>query len=103
MDYQESLSYIEQLNTKGIALGLARIAALLDLLGNPQEDVRCIHVAGTNGKGSVCAFMDSAMQLAGLRVGRYISPTLDAYLERFQINGTYIDKQEFAEILTEVR
>ncbi len=103
MNYQEAMQYIEQLNTKGIALGLERMTVLMDLLGNPQNDVQCIHVAGTNGKGSVCAFMDSAMRQAGLRVGRYISPTLFDYLERFQINGTYIDQQEFAEILTQVQ
>lgn len=103
MNYQEALDYIEQLNTKGIALGLERITALMELLGNPQNDLRCIHVAGTNGKGSVCAFIDSALQSAGLRVGRYISPTLYDYLERFQINGAYITEQEFAEILTQVR
>lgn len=103
MNYQEALQYIEQLNTKGIALGLERITALLDLLGNPQNDLRCIHVAGTNGKGSVCAFMDSAMRKAGFRVGRYISPTLYAYLERFQINDTYIREQEFAALLSQVR
>lgn len=103
MNYAEALDYIEQLNTKGIALGLERITALLYLLGNPQEDVRCIHVAGTNGKGSVCAFIDSALRQAGLRVGRYSSPTLYDYLERFQINGVYMDKQQFAKLLTMVR
>lgn len=103
MDYREAMQYIEQLNTRGIALGLERITALLNLLGNPQEDLRCIHVAGTNGKGSVCAFIDSALQRAGFRVGRYSSPTLYAYLERFQINGTYMQQEEFASILTQVR
>jgi len=103
MNYQEAMDYIEQLNTKGIALGLERITTLLDLLGNPQDELNIIHVAGTNGKGSVCAFMDSALQQAGLRVGRYISPTLYSYLERFQINGSEMDAQTFARILTVVR
>ena len=103
MDYREAMQYIEQLNTRGIALGLERITALLNLLGNPQEDLRCIHVAGTNGKGSVCAFIDSALQRAGFRVGRYSSPTLYAYLERFQINGTYMQQEDFASILAQVR
>ncbi len=103
MNYAEALAYIEQLNSRGIALGLERIKTLLNLLGNPQEDVRCIHVAGTNGKGSVCALIDSALQQAGLRVGRYISPTLYEYLERFQINGAYMAEQDFADILTTVR
>lgn len=103
MNYEESLAYIEQLNTRGIALGLERMTMLMDLLGNPQEQIRCIHVAGTNGKGSVCAFMDSVLQQAGLCVGRYTSPTLYAYLERFQINGSYMEEAVFAQLLTQVR
>lgn len=103
MNYEEALAYINQLNSRGIALGLERISVLLNLLGNPQDSLRCIHVAGTNGKGSVCAFMDSALQKAGLRVGRYISPTLYAYRERIQINGVWIPEQNLAELLTAVR
>ena len=70
MDYQEAMAYIEQLNKKGISLGLERMEALLQYLDNPQNDLRIIHVAGTNGKGSVCAFIESALQQAGLRIGR---------------------------------
>ena len=103
MNYEEAISYIEQLNTRGIALGLERITALLELLGNPQDTLRVIHVAGTNGKGSVCAFIDSALRQAGMRVGRYISPALYAYLERFQINGAYMPEEEFAQLLARVR
>lgn len=102
-NYQEAMQYIEQLNTRGISLGLDRISVLLELLGNPQDAVPCVHVAGTNGKGSVCAFMDGAMQKAGLRIGRYISPTLYDYLERYQINGRYMSEQEFVDILSQVR
>ena len=87
MNYEESLAYINQLNSRGIALGLERMQALLKQLGAPQKQLRCIHVAGTNGKGSVCAFLDAALQQAGLQVGRYISPTLYEYRERIQING----------------
>ncbi len=103
MNYEEALTYIEQLNSRGIALGLERIEGLLRLLGDPQDRLQCIHVAGTNGKGSVCAFMASALQKAGLRIGRYISPTLYEYRERFQINGDYIGEDDFAAILTEVQ
>lgn len=103
MQYEEAMEYIDQLNTKGIALGLERITALLNLLGNPQDDLQCIHVAGTNGKGSVCAFLDTTLQQAGLRVGRYSSPTLYRYLERFQINGVDMEPQTFAQLLTTVR
>lgn len=68
MNYEESLAYINQLNSRGIALGLERMQALLKRLGDPQKQLRCIHVAGTNGKGSVCAFLDAALQQAGLQV-----------------------------------
>lgn len=103
MNYEEALQYINQLNSKGIALGLERIEALLDRLGNPQKGQRFVHVAGTNGKGSVCAFLDSALREAGLRVGRYISPTLYDYRERIQIDGQYISKQAVASLLTTIQ
>ena len=103
MTYEEALNYINQLNSRGIALGLERITALLERLGNPQNHLRCIHVAGTNGKGSVCAFLDSTLQKAGLRTGRYVSPTLYDYRERIQINGNWIEEQALAELLTTVK
>ncbi len=103
MNYEEALQYINQLNSKGIALGLERMEALLERLDNPQKGQRFIHVAGTNGKGSVCAFLDSALREAGLRVGRYISPTLYDYRERIQINGQYISKQAVASLLTKIQ
>ena len=103
MDYQEAMAYIEQLNKKGISLGLERMEALLQYLDNPQNDLRIIHVAGTNGKGSVCAFIESALQQAGLRIGRYISPSVYDYLERFQINGAYMDTQTFSILLSDVQ
>ena len=103
MTYEEALNYINQLNSRGIALGLERITALLERLGNPQNHLRCIHVAGTNGKGSVCAFLDSALQKAGLRIGRYVSPTLYDYRERIQINGNWIEEQALAELMTTVK
>lgn len=103
MKYAEALAFIEQLNSKGIILGLERMQQLLYLLGNPQKGLRCIHVAGTNGKGSVCAFIDSALQYAGLRVGRYISPTLFHYRERIQINREYIEEQDLADLAEQVQ
>ena len=103
MNYEEALTYINQLSKKGISLGLERMERLLTLLGNPQEGLRCIHVAGTNGKGSVCAFLNSALRQAGLRVGRYSSPTLYDYRERIQINGVNISKDDLAALLTIVQ
>ena len=103
MNYEEALEYIHQLNEKGVSLGLERIWQLLELLGHPEQSLRCIHVAGTNGKGSVCAFLDSALQQAGLRVGRYISPTLYDYRERIQVNGVYIAPDALAQLLTAIK
>lgn len=103
MNYKEALRYIEQLNSKGISLGLERIVGLLSQLGNPQEGLRYIHVAGTNGKGSVCAFMECVLRQAGLRVGRFISPTLYEYRERIQVNGEYISEIALANLLTEIQ
>ena len=103
MTYEEALAYIQQLNNRGIALGLERIETLLARLGSPQDTLHCIHVAGTNGKGSVCAFMDSALRKAGLRVGRYSSPAVLEYLECIQINGASISEHDFAAALTQVR
>lgn len=103
MNYEEALMYMNQLNKKGISLGLERMEQLLTLLGNPQKMLRCIHVAGTNGKGSVCAFLDSALQCAGLRVGRYSSPTLYEYRERIQVNCENISEEDLAALLTKIR
>ena len=82
---------IKQLQQKGILPGLTAMKNLLGELGHPEEDLRVIHIAGTNGKGSIFAFLSAILQEAGYKVGRYISPTITCYEERFQINGTYID------------
>lgn len=81
---------IDELKKRGSSPGLQAVRGLLDVLGNPQERIRVIHIAGTNGKGSVFAFLSSILQEAGYRVGRYISPTIHSYEERFQINGKEI-------------
>ena len=85
MTYQEARDFINQSNQYGWVPGLETITELLKRLGNPQEQLRVIHVAGTNGKGSTCAFLTSILSQAGYRVGRYISPTLYSYRERIQI------------------
>lgn len=71
-------------------LGLERISCLMEILGNPQEQLHCIHVAGTNGKGSVCAFLAAMLESAGYRIGKYISPNLIRVNERITINGEEI-------------
>ncbi|OYQ64130.1 bifunctional folylpolyglutamate synthase/dihydrofolate synthase [Pseudanabaena sp. SR411] len=94
--------YLASFDKFGIHLGLDRIYQLLDTLGNPHQQVPVIHVAGTNGKGSVCAFLLSILQAAGYRVGRYTSPHLLDWRERITINGEWISNQDLLEALEQV-
>ena len=103
MTYEEARKYIEYTDTLGSVLGLDSIKELLRRLGDPQNKVKVVHIAGTNGKGSICAFLDGILENAGYVVGRYISPTIFTYLERFQINGTYMDEDTFAVYLERVK
>ena len=102
MNTKEAFLLIEKANTLGSILGLETIKALLAQLGNPQNQVPVIHIAGTNGKGSILAFLESILSNAGYCVGRYISPTIFTYLERFQINGIYMTEEQFANYMTRV-
>ncbi|MEM8723808.1 MAG: folylpolyglutamate synthase/dihydrofolate synthase family protein [Cyanobacteria bacterium P01_G01_bin.39] len=86
----------------GVNLGLTRIHKLLADLGNPQQQVSIIHVAGTNGKGSVCAYLASILLEAGYRVGRFTSPHLVDWTERIQLNGKAIADSDLVEILQEI-
>jgi dihydrofolate synthase / folylpolyglutamate synthase len=86
----------------GVNLGLERIKKLLESLGNPQDRVPIIHVAGTNGKGSVCAYISSILSEAGYRVGRYTSPHLVDWRERIQLNGQPISTSALREILQDI-
>ena len=97
-DHMHYKDIVKDLSARGSLPGLDAVKSLLRQLGNPQDGLPVIHVAGSNGKGSVCAFLESILRQAGCRVGRYLSPTITAYEERFQINGDYI-KPEDLEIL----
>ncbi len=86
-----ALDYLQKLAQRrrfGIRPGLEKISALLDALGNPQLDIAAVHIAGTNGKGSVAAMCEAVLRCAGYKVGRYTSPHLICINERFMINGT---------------
>ena len=102
MTYQESLDYLTSLGRFGIKLGLERTRALLRALGDPQELFQGVHVAGTNGKGSVCAMLASILQTAGYRVGLMPKPHLVSYTERIQVDQRSIAEADFAALLTEV-
>ena len=85
-----------------IKLGLERISAILNLIGNPQDNLKCIHVAGTNGKGSTCAIIASILKEAGYRVGLYTSPHIFSYTERIKINDENISENDFANLVLDI-
>ncbi len=103
MTYAEALDYLHSLYRFGSRLGLERVRRLLELCGNPQESVRAVHVAGTNGKGSVTAMVASILREAGYKTGMYISPYLEHFTERIQVNGKEIARRRVAELVTRVR
>jgi dihydrofolate synthase/folylpolyglutamate synthase len=94
MTYQETLAHIYGLGRFGMRPGLEKITALLHTLDNPQDRIRTIHVAGTNGKGSTAAFLSAIMNSAGYKVGLFTSPHLIRFTERVRINGAEIGEEE---------
>ena len=103
ISYEEALDFIHGLNRFGTKLGLHNITKLLELLGNPHENITIIHVAGTNGKGSTCAMIASILRSAGFKVGLYISPYLEVFNERMQVNGENISNEDLARLTEKVR
>ncbi len=85
--YKEARVYLDEMSKYGSVLGLDTIRGLLRELGNPQDDLKFIHIAGTNGKGSVLAYTSTILSKAGYRTGRYVSPTVISYLEKIQMMG----------------
>lgn len=102
MNYKESMEYMESLQTYGSVLGLDTMRELMELLGNPQDELKFIHVAGTNGKGSVCSLLNSILTEAGLKTGVYTSPSVFAYLEKYKIGRKNISQKTFSDVLTRV-
>ena len=85
-----------------ISLGLERVTKVLELLGNPQDNLKCIHVAGTNGKGSVCAIISSILKSNGIKVGLYSSPHIFKYTERIKINGKDMEDDIFSKYVFDI-
>ncbi len=96
MDYKEALEYINKTEWFGSRPGLERITELLEKLGNPQNGMKFIHIAGTNGKGSCAAMTASVLKAAGYKTGLFTSPYLYRFNERMQINGKQIDDDVLA-------
>jgi dihydrofolate synthase/folylpolyglutamate synthase len=101
--YREALSWLYGTQRFGIKLGLANVQRLLRELKVPGKEQRIIHVAGTNGKGSVCAMLDSICRAQGFRTGLFTSPHLVSYRERIRVNGEMIEEQEVAHGLAVIR
>lgn len=102
MTYEEAINKISSLMRFGSKPGLERIQKLLGLMGNPQDTLKFVHVAGTNGKGSTCALMASVLKKSGYRTGLFISPYITDFCERMQINGEKIPHEELAEIVEKI-
>ena len=102
MKYNEALKKITSQDIFRVELGLERVRAVLQEFGNPQDSLKCIHVAGTNGKGSTCAMLDSILREAGYKVGLYTSPHIFEYTERIKINGQEISKHDFSQLFEEI-
>ena len=103
LNYKEAIEYIHMTNKFGSVLGLDNILNLLDRLGNPQKDLKVIHIAGTNGKGSISTMMNKVLMEAEYDVGLYTSPFLEKFNERIKINNNDIPDEDIAHYLTEVK
>lgn len=102
-DYKESVDYLFSLQKFGIKFGLNSTEKILAQLGNPERRLRCIHVGGTNGKGSTAAMLSSLLKQHGLRVGLYTSPHLVRFTERFRINDQEVAPERILDIFERVR
>lgn len=103
MTGEEAVAYIHSYGWEAHAPGLDRIRELLRRLGNPQRELKFIHVAGTNGKGSVCACLASVLEAAGYRVGLNTSPHLERFHERIRVNGEEISDEDLGAVMDRVR
>lgn len=103
MNYIRAIDYLFGLQKFGIKLGLSNITSLLRYMGNPEKKLNCIHVGGTNGKGSTCAFLLSILKQSGYRAGLYTSPHLVDFAERIRINDKEISRTRVAALTEDIR
>lgn len=103
MTYNESLDYLKSISNRGSRPGLSRILEILKLLGEPQKSLKIIHVAGTNGKGSVCRMLESILTEAGYRTGLFTSPCIDSETECYRINKENISESDFSETVFHIK
>lgn len=100
MTLQETTAYIQELGKYGVRPGLENMENLMEKLGNPHNELSFVHIAGTNGKGSVAAFISEILQQAGYRTGRYISPAVFEYREEIQVGKRPISQKELCRKMT---
>lgn len=103
MNYQEAQLYLDSLQFHKIKLGLDSMCSFLARVGHPEQRLKYVHVAGTNGKGSVSVTLLTLLSAAGYRVGLYTSPHLSSVRERFRINDEFISREKFSELATLIR
>lgn len=103
MRYEEAMKYITEVGNFGSNYGLERTYKLLEYLGNPEKDLKFIHIAGTNGKGSTTSMIAEILMGAGYKVGMYTSPFIEEFEERIQINRNNIPKEKLASLMDEVK
>lgn len=103
MNYEEAREYLDQVSKGGSVLGLDNMRELLKRLGNPQDSLKFVHISGTNGKGSVLAYLSTVFKEAGYRTGRYISPTLFSYREKIQVNEKFIGREDLSRLTEKVK
>lgn len=103
LTYEEAREYLDQAAKKGIVLGLSVIRELMDGLGNPQDQLKIVHIAGTNGKGSILAYLEQIFLEAGYHTGRYVSPALGEYENRFLLDGKPMPKQWVNQFVKQIK
>ena len=103
MNYSEALLEVKSLGRFGINPGLSRVKKFLEFLGSPHEDLRVVHVAGTNAKGSVCFMLESVFRCCGYKTGLYTSPSISDYRERICVGGKMISKGSFCRLAEYLR
>ena len=103
MDYKTAREYISSLTGRGICPGLSAVSALLDALENPEKNLDIIHIAGTNGKGSVGAYLSAIIQYTGHTVMRFVTPPVGGYLSTFLYSGAPVSEADFAECVSELK
>lgn len=104
MTYEQAFEYVGSFTKSGTPVkDLIRFVILMRLLGNPQNELKIVHVAGTNGKGSVCEYISNAVKADNKSVGKFTSPYIECIEERIQVNGKYISRPAFALLCEQVK